>query len=67
MLLVRDGLVAVSHRPVPSAGWEIKFTGRDGGGALGNFAVFPPPDNLEFFKYSQVFRDIFLKMLNLCK
>ncbi len=36
-----------------------KVPGRDSDGALRNFAVFPPFDNLEVFKYSQVFRDIF--------
>ncbi len=55
VLDIRDGRVAASHRPVPSAG-------QDGDGALRNFVVFPLLANLEFFKYSQVFRDIFLKM-----
>jgi hypothetical protein len=45
-------------RPVPPAGVEIKFTGGDDDDALRNFAVFSPLDNLEFFKYSQIFRDI---------
>ncbi len=50
----------IPSRPVPPAGRERKFAGRDGDGTLRNFAVFPPLDNCEFFKYSQVLRGIFL-------
>jgi len=49
---IRDGRVGGVTPPRSAAG-------RGGDGVLRGFTVSPPLDNLEFFKYSQIVRDIF--------